>query len=113
MAEAIHREWRDSSWTGIQSVKDGLDKSTQEQRLTLFGPNVIDIEGKSTASLLVDEVSRRLCLRCILLERTIVGYTSVLRFSNRQHRAVVLRRLLLLCVLYCAHFCYQYHNNAG
>lgn len=113
MAEDLHREWRDSSWTGIQSVKDGLDKSTQEQRLTLFGLNVIDIEGKSTASLLVDEVCRRLCPRRILLERAIVGYTPVLCVSDRQHRAVVLGRLLLLCVLYCAHFCYQYHNDAG
>ncbi|KAF7797894.1 hypothetical protein EIP86_009100 [Pleurotus ostreatoroseus] len=50
------KDWRDLSWTGIQSVKDGLDQNVQEQRLTLFGLNVIDIEGKSTISLLIDEV---------------------------------------------------------
>lgn len=40
----------------MQAVKEGLDKSVQEQRSTLFGPNAIDIEGKSTMSLLIDEV---------------------------------------------------------
>lgn len=29
----------------------------RQQRLTLFGPNIIDIEGKSIISLLIDEVS--------------------------------------------------------
>ncbi|THH00161.1 hypothetical protein EW026_g2329 [Hermanssonia centrifuga] len=52
----IVRNWRDPSWTGIQSVSNGLTQSEEEQRLALFGPNVIDIEGKSTVSLLIDEV---------------------------------------------------------
>ncbi|KAI0093395.1 Ca-transporting ATPase [Irpex rosettiformis] len=50
------RDWRDGSWTGTQAVKNGLSKGVHRQRLTLFGPNVIDIEGKSTISLLIDEV---------------------------------------------------------
>jgi hypothetical protein len=33
-----------------------LDEQTREQRRLLFGKNEIDIEGKSTISLLVDEV---------------------------------------------------------
>ena len=51
-----NRDWRDDGWTGVGSVKNGLEGSTRQQRLTLFGPNIIDIEGKSIISLLVDEV---------------------------------------------------------
>ncbi|KAL4249984.1 Cation-transporting ATPase [Abortiporus biennis] len=50
------RDWRDSSWTNIRAVQNGLTKSTEDQRLALFGQNVIDIEGKSTIHLLIDEV---------------------------------------------------------
>lgn len=49
-------DWRDPSWTGIRSVQNGLDRMTEDQRRRLFGDNVIDIQGKSTLSLLVDEV---------------------------------------------------------
>ncbi|KAJ6499197.1 hypothetical protein C8R45DRAFT_981502 [Mycena sanguinolenta] len=50
------RNWRDQSWTGSQSVQNGIGTPIWQQRLTLFGRNEIDIEGKSTVSLLVDEV---------------------------------------------------------
>ncbi|KAI0666684.1 Ca-transporting ATPase [Trametes maxima] len=50
------RDWRDTSWGGVSTVQDGLRKDVQTQRLSLFGPNLIDIEGKSTLSLLIDEV---------------------------------------------------------
>ncbi|KAI0318235.1 hypothetical protein OF83DRAFT_1057181, partial [Amylostereum chailletii] len=50
------KDWRDPLWTGVQSVRDGLQESVRQQRQTLFGLNVIDIEGKSTLSLMVDEV---------------------------------------------------------
>ncbi|OSC97098.1 Ca-transporting ATPase [Trametes coccinea BRFM310] len=50
------RDWRDSSWSGLASVQNGLRKDVQAQRMSLFGPNLIDIEGKSTLSLLIDEV---------------------------------------------------------
>ncbi|PCH43850.1 Ca-transporting ATPase [Wolfiporia cocos MD-104 SS10] len=50
------KEWRDRTWTGIPAVQHGLDEHTQTQRRTLFGSNLIDIEGKPTISLLVDEV---------------------------------------------------------
>lgn len=56
------RDWRDHGWTGVGSVKNGLDGPLRQQRLTLFGPNIIDIEGKSIISLLVDEVSFVLCV---------------------------------------------------
>ncbi|KAI9509489.1 P-type ATPase [Russula earlei] len=50
------KDWRDHGWTGVASVKNGLEGPLRQQRLTLFGPNVIDVEGKSIISLLVDEV---------------------------------------------------------
>ncbi|KAJ7346731.1 hypothetical protein DFH08DRAFT_869152 [Mycena albidolilacea] len=50
------RNWRDPSWTGSQIVQNGMETPVRQQRLTLFGKNEVDIEGKSTVSLLVDEV---------------------------------------------------------
>jgi len=41
----------------VNAVQIGVDDSTQQQRLTLFNKNEIDIEGKSTVSLLVEEVA--------------------------------------------------------
>ncbi|KAF5380526.1 hypothetical protein D9615_004513 [Tricholomella constricta] len=52
----IIRDWRDPSITALMSVQNGLDESIRKQRLLLFGNNEIEIEGKSTISLLVDEV---------------------------------------------------------
>jgi hypothetical protein len=51
------RNWRDPSWLGIFSVQNGVDEATRVQRMILFGKNEIDIKGKSTMSLLVDEVT--------------------------------------------------------
>ncbi|KAI0656621.1 P-type ATPase [Cubamyces menziesii] len=50
------RDWRDWTWIGVGSVQNGLRKDVHSQRIALFGPNLIDIEGKSTLSLLIDEV---------------------------------------------------------
>ncbi|KAF9501599.1 hypothetical protein BDN71DRAFT_1461138 [Pleurotus eryngii] len=50
------KNWKDPSWTGQSSVTNGLTEPVRRQRLTLFGKNEIDIEGKSSLSLLVDEI---------------------------------------------------------
>ncbi|KAG9018165.1 hypothetical protein FRB90_012009 [Tulasnella sp. 427] len=50
------RDWRDPSWTKIPLLKAGLVTETRSQRQTVFGLNVIDIEAKSTLTLLVEEV---------------------------------------------------------
>lgn len=47
----------------MNAVQKGIDSGTKKQRITLFNKNEIDIEGKSTLSLLVDEVIRHL-LHC-------------------------------------------------
>ena len=52
----LSSDWRDTSWQNIASVHNGVPKTVQSQRSTLFGLNLIDIEGKSTATLLIDEV---------------------------------------------------------
>lgn len=49
-------DWVDSSWKDIDQVRMGIDPDIQKTRLTVFGPNLIDIEEKSTFSLLIDEV---------------------------------------------------------
>jgi len=106
------RDWRDPSWTGIQSVQHGLPQHIRKQRLTLFGPNLVDIEGKSTLSLLIDEVrvdsvsDRNGNLIC---EQ---GHPSVLRVSSGKHDLVVFGRLLLLRVLHCTHFNAERCDNA-
>ena len=50
----------------MNAVQKGIDDGTQEQRLILFTKNEIDIEGKSTVSLLVEEVSVSV-IYCIFL----------------------------------------------
>ncbi|KAG8963193.1 hypothetical protein FRC03_003287 [Tulasnella sp. 419] len=50
------KDWRDPSWTSVTAIRQGPDKSTRDQRQILFGSNVIDIEGKSVITLLVEEV---------------------------------------------------------
>ncbi|KAK0461196.1 uncharacterized protein EV420DRAFT_1530853 [Desarmillaria tabescens] len=52
----VVRDWRDTSLDGVASIQNGLQDDVRKQRLTLFGPNAIDIEGKSTLALLVEEV---------------------------------------------------------
>ncbi|KAJ7647229.1 hypothetical protein FB45DRAFT_892809 [Roridomyces roridus] len=50
------RDWRDPSWAGLQFVQNGVSTPVRQQRLSLFGKNEVEIEGKTTLALLVDEV---------------------------------------------------------
>ena len=50
------RNWRDPSWVGVLPIRNGVNEVTKAQRMILFGKNEIDVEGKSTMSLLVNEV---------------------------------------------------------
>lgn len=47
--------WKDPAWTDVTIVRQGIDSDEQENRERIFGKNVIDIEAKSTAQLLIDE----------------------------------------------------------
>ncbi|KAK0212773.1 hypothetical protein DFS33DRAFT_1370273 [Desarmillaria ectypa] len=52
----VVRDWRDLYLDGVMSIQNGLQDDVRKQRLALFGLNAIDIEGKSTLALLVEEV---------------------------------------------------------
>ncbi len=92
-------------------MKNGLEGPQRQQRLALFGPNVIDIEGKSIISLLVDEVS---CVLYVTLELSTdfeIGHPPFLRLPDRQHHPVVIGRLLLLCLLHRVDLVREHHHN--
>ncbi|KIY53967.1 Ca-transporting ATPase [Fistulina hepatica ATCC 64428] len=50
------RDWRDRSWSSVAKVQKGLSQPKRQQRLDIFGKNEVDVQGKSTMALLVDEV---------------------------------------------------------
>lgn len=49
--------WKDPLWTNVKVMRNGLDADERDSREEVFGQNLIDIEQKSVAQLLVDEVS--------------------------------------------------------
>lgn len=49
-------DWVDTAWVDVQDAREGIDNDTQTDRETVFGPNIIDINEKTTIQLLVDEV---------------------------------------------------------
>jgi hypothetical protein len=53
----VLRDWSDPAATGLASVQSGIIDEVREQRGIVFGRNEIDVEGKSTLSLLIDEVA--------------------------------------------------------
>lgn len=77
-----YRDWRDDTWTGAVAAQQLITEDTKTQRKSLFGKNEIDIEAKSTVSLLVDEVVFNIDLRFFYLMLTGPGDSSILRFSN-------------------------------
>ena len=48
--------FKDSAWTDIRAMKDGLDSEDRMKREQVFGPNLIDIDQKSMSQLLFEEV---------------------------------------------------------
>ncbi|KAJ2993343.1 hypothetical protein NUW58_g1867 [Xylaria curta] len=52
--------WKDPNWTGVRTLRVGLDGDEKNERERVFGANIIDIQQKSIAQLLVDETMRRL-----------------------------------------------------
>lgn len=53
---SLIRDWRDPDAITVPVVSSGITEKTQRQRQILFGKNEIEIEAKSTWSLLVEEV---------------------------------------------------------
>jgi cation-transporting ATPase 13A3/4/5 len=48
--------WKDPAWTAVRPLREGLDEEEKDYRELVFGKNLIDIEEKTTARLLTDEV---------------------------------------------------------
>ena len=48
--------WKDPTWTDVRSLRAGISGDEKNERERVFGSNLIDIEQKSIAQLLVDEV---------------------------------------------------------
>ncbi|CAE6532313.1 unnamed protein product [Rhizoctonia solani] len=53
---AMLRNWRDRTWPTLSTLSGGLNTGTREQRTTAFGTNKVEIEAKSTSTLLIEEV---------------------------------------------------------
>ncbi|KAG9288647.1 hypothetical protein G9A89_006748 [Geosiphon pyriformis] len=51
-----HGYWKDPSWNNTKSLKYGIRREIHDERLIVFGQNLIDLKAKSTLQLLVDEV---------------------------------------------------------
>lgn len=74
----------------MATIQNGLNPSTREQRSALFGPNSVDIQGKSTVSLLIDEVGRASSWMILhYLRVSFPGHSPVLCIPNRKHNSMV------------------------
>lgn len=49
-------DWVDKSWVDVEVAREGIDNETRSDRESVFGPNIIDINEKTTMQLLIDEV---------------------------------------------------------
>jgi hypothetical protein len=97
---------------GVGSVKNGLEEPVRHQRHTLFGPNVIEIEGKSIISLLLDEVGLALCCSLASNNGPEIGHPPILRLPDCQHRPLVVGRLLLLRLLHRIYLSCEHHHDS-
>ncbi|KAN0063742.1 hypothetical protein ACQY0O_003792 [Thecaphora frezii] len=50
------KDWRDPFWVSTDAISQGISWDAEKDRTTIFGQNVIEIEAKSTWTLLIDEV---------------------------------------------------------
>ncbi|KAF9372781.1 hypothetical protein CPB97_001011, partial [Podila verticillata] len=48
--------WKDSTWTNIANCERGLAREQHQERMMVFGQNMIDVEEKTVGQLLVQEV---------------------------------------------------------
>ncbi|KAF0454787.1 P-type ATPase-like protein [Gigaspora margarita] len=47
--------WKDPTWVSVKMLKKGVNRETRNEREIIFGQNLIDIQEKSTAQLLIEE----------------------------------------------------------
>ncbi|KAG0243506.1 hypothetical protein BGW41_002046 [Actinomortierella wolfii] len=52
----LNCHWRDADWTTTANCERGIGRETHQERMMVFGPNVIDVQEKTVGQLLVQEV---------------------------------------------------------
>ncbi|CAG8797263.1 16074_t:CDS:10, partial [Gigaspora margarita] len=52
--------WKDPTWVSVKMLKKGVNRETRNEREIIFGQNLIDIQEKSTAQLLIEETMKKL-----------------------------------------------------
>jgi cation-transporting ATPase 13A3/4/5 len=52
----VNRKFYESTWEDLEKLGGGLDHHTHQNRMCVFGENVIDIKEQSTMTILVNEV---------------------------------------------------------
>ncbi|WFD44339.1 hypothetical protein MPSI1_003006 [Malassezia psittaci] len=50
------QDWRDSQWTSVAAMRQGIRSDAESERQAIFGANLIEIASKSSMELLVSEV---------------------------------------------------------
>ena len=74
----------------MAAIQNGLVPSVRTQRRALFGQNSLDIQGKSTVSLLIDEVGKPSIVFFGPLKGCVAsGHPPVLHIPNREHSSMV------------------------
>jgi cation-transporting ATPase 13A2 len=100
--------WTDPMWTDIKSIRAGIDGDEKDIRELVFGKNLIDIEQKSIAQLLVDEVgSSRYISRP--KSKIFQGISPLLRLPDRKSNPLVGGRILLLCRMHSSYISRQHY----
>ncbi|KAK5061350.1 hypothetical protein LTR84_007892 [Exophiala bonariae] len=56
----LNNDWWDPQWTDVKALREGLDSEERDPRDQVFGKNMIEIEQKPIAQLLLDETMERL-----------------------------------------------------
>lgn len=56
--------WKDPSWRRVRFLRAGIDSDEKDERASVFGRNLIDIDQKSIPQLLVDEVGHPSLVSC-------------------------------------------------
>ncbi|KAK9242935.1 hypothetical protein V1506DRAFT_516715 [Lipomyces tetrasporus] len=52
----LNNDWHDVAWSDVNTIRNGLESATIEERGLVFGENSIEIEDKTIPQLLVEEV---------------------------------------------------------
>ncbi len=106
----LSNSWKDPNWNSVRSIRTGLDGDEKDYRERVFGKNLIAIQEKSIAELLVDEVC---CYSSPSLIKLLIkiGFPSFLCVPGCQLDPMVTGPVLLLCIVHIHYFGGQHHDH--